>query len=156
MPFKNDPDFLSTLERMYTDAKLLYENAEYYNCCYLSGYVLECALKYLLCTFGLKSDRTPYTIDDMKRIFAHGTQKLNHALEQCISSGAGIPATYQLMPERMCPYIFAGASGYPPWNPMYRYGEHPMWSTEEWSTYYMNEIDAIFKFISSVSFGEGS
>lgn len=49
MPLMNDPDFLSTLGRMYTNAKLLYRNAEYYNCCYLSGYVLECALKYLLC-----------------------------------------------------------------------------------------------------------
>ena len=67
MPLMNDPDFLSTLGRMYTNAKLLYRNAEYYNCCYLSGYVLECALKYLLCQFGLKSDGTRYTISDIKQ-----------------------------------------------------------------------------------------
>lgn len=155
MPFMNDPDFLSTLERMYTDAKILYEKQKYYNCCYLSGYVLECALKYLLCQFGLKSDGSRYTINDMKRD-AHNTQNLNNKLEQCISFVSGIPAQYQLMPENICPYIYSGAQGYPEWNPRYRYGEHPMWNTEEWCAHYINEIDAVFRFISSVSFGEGA
>ena len=75
MPFMNDPDFLATLERMYKDAKLLFEEKEYYNCCYLSGYVLECALKYILCTFGLKDDGTRYTINDAKQ-FTHRIQNL--------------------------------------------------------------------------------
>ena len=155
MPLMNDPDFLSTLGRMYTNAKLLYFNAEYYNCCYLSGYVLECALKYLLCQFGLKSDGTRYTISDIKQ-YTHRIQDLNRELEQCVSFVAGIPSQYQLIPENICPYIFSGARGYPKWDPKYRYGEHPMWTTKEWSTHYINEIDAIFEFISSVSFGEGA
>ncbi len=52
------PDFLETLLRMYQDARILYEQEEYYNCCYLSGYVLECALKYEFST-----------IDDLKQRF---------------------------------------------------------------------------------------
>lgn len=153
MPLMNDPNFLATLERMYKDAKLSFEKKEYYNCCYLSGYVLECALKYMLCTFGLKGDGTRYTIRDVKQ-FTHGIQKLNLELEQCISVGIGVPARYQFMPENMCPYIYAGANGYPYWNPKYRYGEHPMWGTEDWSRHYINELDAIFGFISSVVLGE--
>lgn len=155
MPFMNDPDFLATLERMYKDAKLLFEEKEYYNCCYLSGYVLECALKYILCTYGLKDDGTRYTINDAKQ-FTHRIQNLNLALEQCISAGAGVPAQYQIMPENMCPYIFTSVNGYPYWNPKYRYGEHPMWATEDWSRHYIEELDAIFEFISSVVLGEGS
>ncbi len=53
---KRDPDFLITLERMHRDSKLLFEEGEYYNSCYLSGYVLECALKFLLCRYGRKAD----------------------------------------------------------------------------------------------------
>ncbi len=107
MPLMNEPDFLSTLGRMYTDARLLYEKKEYYNCCYLSGYVLECALKYLLYKFGLKSDGSRYTINDVKQ-YTHGIQNLNRELEQCISFVSGIPSQYQLMPENICPYIFSG------------------------------------------------
>lgn len=155
MPFMNKPDFLNTLERMYTNAKLLYEHEQYYNCCYLSGYVLECALKYILCEFGIKSDGTRYTIEDIKR-YSHSAHKLNQGLSECASFVSGIPSRFQLMPEVKCPYIYAGASGYPGWDPKYRYGEHPKWTEKEWSTHYITEIESVFRFIASIAIGEGT
>ena len=64
---KRDPDFLKTLERMHHDSKILFEEGEYYNSCYLSGYVLECALKFLLCRYGRKATGENYTWRDVKQ-----------------------------------------------------------------------------------------
>lgn len=153
MDRKLPPNFLETLSRMYQDAKILYGEEEYYNCCYLSGYVLECALKYILCTFGVKSDGTRYTVDDVKG-YQHGTEKLNQELEQCISGNETFPNIYRLSPETICPFIFKGSGGYPPWNPKYRYGEHPKWSEKEWGDHYIAEIEQIFRFIASIAVGE--
>lgn len=153
MDRKLPPNFLETLLRMYNDAKILYSKEEYYNCCYLSGYVLECALKYILCTFGVKSDGTRYTVDDVKG-YQHRTERLNQELEQCISSSETFPNIYRLSPETICPFIFRGSGGYPPWNPKYRYGEHPKWSEKEWGDYYIAEIEQIFRFIASIAVGE--
>ena len=56
MPEMGQVDFLETLERMYKDSRILFQNGEYYNCCYLCGYILECALKYILQKFGKKQN----------------------------------------------------------------------------------------------------
>ncbi len=33
MPEMGQVDFLETLERMYKDSRILFQNGEYYNCC---------------------------------------------------------------------------------------------------------------------------
>lgn len=76
-------DFLKTLERMYTDSRILYEKEEYYNCCYLCGYVLECALKFILYRCGRRLDGEVYTVDDMKK-FAHNTHGMTSHVETVV------------------------------------------------------------------------
>ena len=66
MPQMQPIDFLKTLQRMYKDSKILFQSGEYYNCCYLCGYILECALKYILQQYGRKQDGSSYSVDDLK------------------------------------------------------------------------------------------
>ena len=152
MPEKKNTDFLKTLERMYKDSRILYEKGEYYNCCYLCGYILECALKYILYKYGKKQDGTAYTIDELKNI-AHSTSKLNMQLDSWISMSGGIAAAYRLDSRGKCPYIFEGRGGYPHWDPRYRYGEHPKWDEKEYCEHYITESEYIFQFIAGIVTG---
>lgn len=88
---KRETDYLKTLERMYKDSRILFEKEEYYNCCYLCGYILECALKYILLKFGRKEDGSQFSIADLKRD-THNMAKLNQRLESWINCTGGVGA----------------------------------------------------------------
>lgn len=150
---KRDPDFLQTMERMYRDAKILFEKGEYYNSCYLSGYVLECTLKFLLCHYGRKSNGERYTWTDVKKKFSHGLKDLNQALEECLAVTEGIPPQYRLDSAQMCPYIFCDSEERLRWNPAFRYGEYPAWDTREYCEHYIEEIEALFRFVGGIIAG---
>ncbi len=152
MPNMKEPDYLSTLHRMYKDSKILYEKGEYYNSCYLSGYVLECALKYILLSYGKKADGEAYALNDVKQ-YLHNTVKLNRDLDDWISVTEGVEARYRFNSRVLCPHIFIGEGGYPKWDPKYRYGEHPQWEQEEFCKKYICDIDNIFRFISNLVLG---
>lgn len=147
--YKLDPDFLKTLERMYKDSRILYEKGEYYNCCYLCGYILECALKYILLKFGRDENGLPFSVNQVKR-YGHKTQTLNEQLDNCISSVNGIPPRYRLDCEKHAPYMLHGKGGHKVWDPGYRYGEHPMWEKKEYCDHYMSESEYIFRFIGEI------
>ena len=151
---KRDPDFLKTLERMYHDSKLLFEEGEYYNSCYLCGYVLECALKFLICRYGKKANGDNYTWEDVKR-HSHKLNRLNQALEECLAITDGIPPQYRLDSSRMCPYMFNDGEGHFSWNPAFRYGECPAWDTREYCEHYIEESEKVFQFISGIIAGGG-
>lgn len=106
MPQAGQVDFLETLERMYKDSRILFQNGEYYNCCYLCGYILECALKYILQRYGIKPDGQPYSVSDLKSI-GHNTERLNQKLNDWISMTGGISSAYRLDCGKKCPYIFS-------------------------------------------------
>ena len=148
--YKADTDFLRTMIRMYEDSRILYKNGEYNNCCYLCGYVLECALKYILLKFGKDTDGSAYTVEKIKQIYIHNLAKLIQHLEANISMLEGIPATYRLDYRKKTPYILQGGKGHKPWSPEYRYGEHPMWDKEEYCKHYIQESEYVFKFISKL------
>ena len=152
MPDMNQADFLSTLQRMHKDSKILFENEEYYNSCYLSGYVLECALKYILLTYGRKSSGERYTLEEIKK-FRHNTTKLNQYLSDWLSMAGGIEARFRFDSQTICPHIFIGEGGYPKWDPKYRYGEHPQWNLQDFCQKYICDIDNIFHFISNIVVG---
>ena len=152
MPDMNQTDYLSTLQRMYRDSKILYENGEYYNSCYLSGYVLECALKYILLSYGRKPDGENFTLEEIKGA-AHNTSKLNRYLDDWISIAGGIENRYRFDSRTICPHIFVGDSGYPKWDPRYRYGEHPQWNVKALCQKYICDIENIFRFISNIVVG---
>ena len=152
MPNMRQTDYLSTLQRMYKDAKMLCDNKEYYNSCYLAGYVLECALKYILMNYGEKAHGEKYTLDELKGA-AHNTVKLNKYLDDWLSMAEGIEARYRFDSRVICPHIFIGEGGYPQWDPKYRYGEHPQWESESFCQKYICDIENIFRFISNVIIG---
>ena len=152
MPQMGQVDFLETLQRMYKDSRILFQNGEYYNCCYLCGYVLECALKYILHRYGKKQDGQSYSVNDLKA-FEHNTEKLNRELENWLSMTGSILPAYRLDCRKKCPYIFAGAGGYPHWSPAYRYGDHIKWHEKEYCEKYMEESKYIFQFVANIVIG---
>ena len=149
---KREPDFLETMKRMYNDSRILFEKGGYYNSCYLSGYVLECALKFLLCRYGRKSNGDNYTWKDVKG-YRHELNGLNQKLEECLSIADGIPPQYRLDYSQMCPYIFTGREGYSHWDPKFRYGECPAWEKREYCEHYIEESEKVFRFISGIVAG---
>ncbi len=149
---KRDPDFLKTLERMYHDSKILFEEGEYYNSCYLCGYVLECALKFLICRYGKKANGDNYTWRDVKQ-HLHKLNRLTQELEECLAITSGIPPQYRLDSSRMCPYIYSGREGYSHWDPAFRYGECPAWEIREYCEHYIEESERVFQFISGIIAG---
>lgn len=148
--FKANTDFLKTIERMYKDSRILYDKGEYYNCCYLCGYVLECALKYILLKFGRDENGNTFTVEQLKTQFVHKVIRLNDQLDNCISMTNGIPAKYRLDCRKNTPYMLLGRGGQKPWSPEYRYGEHPMWGKKEYCDHYMAESEYIFNFIAGI------
>lgn len=154
MPQMGEVDFLETLERMYKDSRILFQNGEYYNCCYLCGYILECALKYILRRFGKKQDGTPYSVNELKSL-AHSTEKLNQALDDWLSMTGSISASYRLDCRTKCPSIFLGHGGYPRWSPAYRYGDFTKWHEKEYCEKYMEESKYVFQFVARIVTGGG-
>ena len=152
MPQMLPVDFLNTLERMYKDSRILYEKGEYYNCCYLCGYILECALKFILHEYGKKLDGQPYTVNELKA-FRHNTEKLTRQLDDWISMTGGISPAYRLECREKCPYMFVGKGGYPHWDPAYRYGDHAKWYEEEYCRKYVEESEYIFQFVARIVTG---
>lgn len=152
MPQMGQVDFLETLERMYRDSRILFQNGEYYNCCYLCGYILECGLKFILHRYGKKRDGQPFSINDLKS-FEHNTEKLNRELDDWLSMTAGISPAYRLDCRKKCPYIFVGVGGYPHWSPAYRYGDHIKWHEKEYCEKYMEESKYIFRFVAGIVTG---
>lgn len=149
---KREPDFLKTLERMYRDSQILFEKEEYYNSCYLCGYVLECALKFLLCRFGRKSNGDNYTWRDAKQ-HSHKLGEMNQKLEEFLAITEGIPPQYRFESAHMCPYIFTGQEGYSHWDPAFRYGECPAWDSREYCEHYIEEGKKVYQFISKIIAG---
>ena len=137
---------------MHHDSKRLFEEGEYYNSCYLCGYVLECALKFLLCRYGRKTNGDNYTWADVKQ-HLHKLNRLNQALEECLAITNGIPPQYRLDSSLICPYIYCGREGYSHWDPAFRYGECPAWDTREYCEHYIEESEKVFQFISGIIAG---
>ncbi len=154
MPQMGQVDFMETLARMYRDSRILYKNGEYYNCCYLCGYILECALKYILFRYGRKQDGGSYSVNDLKAL-AHNITRLNQTLDDQISVTRSIPASYRLDCGAKCPYIFLGHEGYPHWSPAYRYGDHPKWHEKKYCEKYVEESAYIFRFMAKIVNGGG-
>lgn len=154
MPQMGQVNFLETMERMYKDSRILFQNGEYYNCCYLCGYILECGMKYILQRYGKKHDGQSYSVNDLKS-FEHNTEKLNRELDDWLSMTGGISPSYRLDCRKKCPYIFVGAEGYPHWHPVYRYGDHIKWHDKEYCERYLDESKYIFQFVANIVTGGG-
>ncbi len=148
-------DFLSTLERMYKDSRILYEKEEYYNCCYLCGYVLECALKYILLKYGRDESGNIYTAGMLKTKYGHNTENMNHKLEELISVTNSILPGCRPDFKKHAPYMLVGRGGHKHWDPAWRYGEHPKWGEKEYCEHYIKESEYIFNFIAGIVISMG-
>lgn len=148
---KLETDFLKTMQRMYKDSRILYDKGEYYNCCYFCGYILECALKYILLKFGEDENGNQFTVENLKSNFVHKISKLNDQLNNCILETNSMPAKCRLDCNKNAPYIMKGMEGTQPWSPAYRYGEHPKWDKKEYCDHYIAESDYVFKFVAELT-----
>lgn len=152
MPQMGEVNFLMTLKRMYHDSKILFQKGEYYNCCYLCGYVLECTLKYILLQYGKKHDGQSYTVNDLKA-FRHNTDKLNQELDDWLSMTETIMPAYRLEGRTKCPYLLVGKEGFPAWNPKYRYGDYDKWNEKEYCEKYLAESEYLYRFVTEMVLG---
>lgn len=140
---KLNTDFLATMNRMNLSGRLLYNKKAYYVSCYLYGYVLETGLKHILQKYGTH-DGMPYTIGDLKGF--------RHNLDSLIKEAKKVnvfPEEFALDFDDDYSYICTNVAGYPKWDPRYRYGEHPMWESEDWCYHYSLEAESFAKFINN-------
>ena len=142
-------DFMLTLDRMYASSTLLNDNQNYYNSCYLAGYVVECYLKQIIYLYAAKDDGSNYSITDIK-VYQHRLDKLVTDLSDTINIASGIPAACRIDIKALCRTICTGTGGYPQWNPKYRYGEHPAWDDKNYAGDYQKEIAQLYQDISSL------
>lgn len=93
--------FLDTAKRMYSSSKLLHNNNDFHNSCYLAGYVVECYAKIIVEKYTTKSAKS----------FSHNINKLNTELHQILAGNMTISS-----------YILSGNTDYinifTKWNPV--------------------------------------
>jgi len=138
-----DVDFLGSCDRMYSSAIILNSNQEYYTSCYLSGYVVECYLKHLILSYGVKEDGSDYTVGDIKSKYVHKIHQLISDLQDYINLSNNIPVSCRIDLNIVCKTICIGTGGHPKWDPKYRYGEHPAWNDKSYSDSYIRELNQL-------------
>lgn len=122
-----DDQYRKTSERMYSSAFLLHNNRQFFNACYLAGYVIECYQKLVIQILG-SDPRMIHNLEDLKAHYKQlkNTSKARQYLKQGII----------LDIEQKCPTVFLM------WHPTHRYDESHEWN-EQNSIQFQEEIKRI-------------
>lgn len=77
--------FLDTAKRMYSSSKLLHNNNDFHNACYLAGYVVECYTKIIVEKYSSNqgNNRTA-------RSFSHNLNHLNTEMQYILSGNSAL------------------------------------------------------------------
>lgn len=116
--------YLRTAERMLQSSKILHENKQFFNACYLAGYVVECYQKIVIQIL----DSNPRKIHDLDELKEH--------YKRLKATGRGqklVKESLAIDIEAKCPSIFQS------WNPTHRYDDTHQWD-EENSLKFQKEI----------------
>lgn len=134
-------NFKDTAYRMYEDVEVLQKNSRWFNCCYLSGYVVECYCKLVLdnaITNGIAIRKSSV------RAYSHNVNDMEIDLRN-ISISNNILSQYCLDLNIVCNNILNN------WNPLNRYNNSTSdWNKEENAEKYKNEIESVLEQIISM------
>jgi hypothetical protein len=126
---------MDTAYRMYEDVEVLINNDRWFNCCYLSGYVLECYCKLVLnnaISEGLITNRSV-------RRYSHRVMDMENDLSMILLSENQL-ATYCLDLNSECKELLSG------WTPNNRYnGNESSWNEKDKAIKYKEECDILIE-----------
>lgn len=107
--------YFQTAERMLQSSKILHENNQFFNACYLAGYVVECYQKIVIQIL----DSNPKMIHDLDELKEHykrlkATRRGQRLVKDSLAVDieAKFPSVFQL------------------WNPTHRYDDTHKWDEE--------------------------
>lgn len=128
-------NYKDTAYRMYEDAEILLNNNKWFNCCYLSGYVLECYCKLVLSNAlanGVISGRGV-------RNYSHNVGNMESDINMILLSGHQL-SRYCLDLMSRCNNILSG------WNPNDRYNDDgTVWDNNIMAEKYKGECDILIE-----------
>jgi hypothetical protein len=120
-------DFYATAKRMHKSSKMLHNNSEYHNACYLAGYVVECYAKIIV---GLSYDFVP---SELGKEFSHDLKELNKELQYVITY-----STYSAYIVNMRTDFSTILLNVTKWHPIKRYTSN----TNTWNQQNSNDFQA--------------
>ena len=137
-------NYYKTANRSYSSAKVLKDNNENFNACYLSGYALECYSK-IIVQFAYST-----TVSEIKKVFGHNIKKLQQELRYLLldpTINNLINSRYILDLNEFCPTI---VSGYNKWDPMKRYSDDEYFWNAETAEKYIEETEIIIRILTKL------
>ena len=128
-------NYKDTAYRMYEDAEILLKNKKWINCCYLSGYVLEC-----YCKLVLDNALTNGIIDRRSvREYSHNVSNMESDISMILLSHYQL-SRYCLDLNTKCQNILSG------WNPNKRYKDNGyLWDDDAIANKYKEESDFLIE-----------
>jgi AbiV family abortive infection protein len=132
-------NYYDTAKRMQKSSKILFNNQEYHNSCYLAGYVIECYSKIIIgLSYGLNNT------NDLKE-FGHDLKEMNKMLQYILNHSSFSTYIKDLKVE--FEKITKGMSR---WNPTKRYSNiSNQWSFQN-AQDYQNEISVAMQIIAQI------
>ncbi len=127
-------NFYKTAIRTSKSSKILINNGDYFNSCYIGGYTLECYSKILLkLAYGM-------TDDELKKYIGHDLKKAVKEIKYLKldpSINGLIDSIYLLDINIDCPFMTKSQTK---WNPNKRYNDNETNWNQNTATEYQNEI----------------
>jgi HEPN domain-containing protein len=136
-------NFYKTAKRMQKSSKILHDNGDYHNACYLAGYVVECYAKIIV---GMSYS---FSHEDIAKEFGHDLKKLNKELEYVLAHSSY--STYIVDLKEKFADVLSGESK---WNPIKRYSQNT-W-TQNNSTKFQEQISTAIGKLTDLSLNESS
>ncbi|MBN2617365.1 MAG: hypothetical protein JXR64_03525 [Spirochaetales bacterium] len=117
-------NYYKTSRRTALSSNILHSNGEFFNSCYLAGYVLECYTKLLL------KKALNLTDEDLKKEFSHDIKKLNKTitiLKEDPSAYGLLDTSYLIDLTSTCSRMISGTNR---WDPNKRYdADETIWNS---------------------------
>lgn len=116
--------YFNTAERMYKSSKILHDNKQFFNACYLAGYVVECFQKTVIEILN-QDPKKIHDLEDLKRQYK--SLKATRRGQDLAKKNLFVDI------ESKFPTIFSV------WHPTHRYDDSYTW-TEESSIKFQEEL----------------
>jgi hypothetical protein len=130
-------NYYITAIRMYDSSKILHTNLDYFNACYMAGYVIECYAKIIISIV-----YTAQTIE-IAHLYRHSIKDLDREIKYVLNDsniGSVINPKYILNIDSNFPDICKGIAK---WDPFKRYDDSYPWDQNTSNKFQSQIINAI-------------
>ncbi len=136
-------NFYKTAVRNFKSSQTLHSNSEFFNSCYLGGYVVECYSKMIIkAAYGSEGSELKSFMHDLKRT----TREIDYLVGDPSASGL-VDTRYLLDLKSQCGTIIAGQNK---WDPIKRYyNDESIWNSSA-SSAYQRAIDIVMQTITTM------